>query len=143
MHRLIEQAKASIRKWPSDEPRDLARAVATLCSEVLDDNGLPPGKDWMRLRQSFDVVKGESIASTIAEWHGRCRHGNFGLSDEDATEDAFVKLGIVTWTVTKLLKKLHMLTGPPAPDMSLEEWKSSLVQCLDRYIISGRQETTP
>jgi hypothetical protein len=71
---LIEQAKATIRDWSSDEPRDLVIAVASLCREILDVGNLPEGDhDWQRLRQSFDLKRGQSIASTIADWDDQCR----------------------------------------------------------------------
>jgi hypothetical protein len=135
MHALIEQAKTSIRTWSSDEPRDLAIAAASLCREILDVGALPDGDhDWQRLRRSFDIKRGQSIASSIADWDDQCRFGDFDISDRDA----FVKLGIVTWTVKMLLKKFGMLSGPTEPPMSLEEWKIKLIDCLDRYIIMDR-----
>ncbi len=135
---LIEQAKASIRGWSSDEPRDLAIAVASLCREVLDVGNLPNGDhDWQRLRQSFDIKRGQSIGSTIADWDDQCRLGDFDISDNDDC----VKLGIVTWTVKKLLKRFGMLSGPAEPPMSFEEWKANLIDCLDRYIIVNEQRT--
>ncbi len=138
MHPLIEHAKTSIREWSSDQPRDLAIAVASLCREILDNGELPQGdQDWIRLRQAFDIVRGQSIASTIAEWDDLCRLGDFDISDREA----FVKLGIVTWIVKKLLKQLGMLSGPPAPKMELEEWKADLIDCLDRYVIVNQQRT--
>lgn len=131
MHRLIERAKESIRGWSSDQPRDLALAVASLCREILDDGKLPEGDlDWLQLRQAFDVVEGQSIAANIARWDDLCRLGDFDISDHDA----FVKLGIVTWTEKMLLKKLGMLSGPKE-DMGFEEWKSALIEYLDKYII--------
>lgn len=139
MHRLIEHAKRSVRQWSSDQPRDLAIAVATLCREVLDDGDLPEGDlDWQRLRRSFDIAKGESIAATIGQWDDLCRLGDCDISDRDA----FVKLGIVTWTVKMLLRKLGMLTGPPSQDMGLEEWKAHFIDCLDRYIVDRSSEQT-
>jgi len=131
MHPLIERAKNTIAEWSSDHPHDLSLSVATLCREILDDGELPNDLDWQRLRQSFDIERGQSIASTILEWDELCRLGDFDISDHDA----FVKLGIVTWTVKLLLKHLGMLSGPPAPKLELEAWKSNLIECLDKYII--------
>lgn len=132
MHSLIEQAKTAIRGWSSDEPRDLAIAVASLCREILDVGDLPEGDhDWHRLRQSFNIKRGQPIASTIVDWDDQCRLGDFDISDHDA----YVKLGVVTWTVKKLLEKLGMLSGATGPPVSLEEWKANLIDCLDRYIM--------
>jgi hypothetical protein len=136
MHSLIEHAKRNIREWFSDQPRDLAIAVASLCREILDDGDLPQGgRDWLRLRQSFHIVEGQSIASSIVEWDNLCRLGDFDVSDHDA----YVKLAIVTWTEKMLLKKLGMLSGPPTAEMGLEEWKTQLIRCLDSYIIVKKQ----
>lgn len=137
MHALIEQAKTSIRRWSSDEPRDLAIAVASLCVEILDVGNLPEGdQDWQRLRQSFDIKRGQSIVPTIASWDDQCRLGDFDISDHDA----YVKLGIVTWIVKLLLKKLGMLSGPLEPPMSFDAWKALLIDRLDRYIIVNEQQ---
>ena len=129
MNKLIERAKDTIRTWSSDDPRDLAFAVAALCREILDDGEMPiEGLDWMRLRQAFDIVEGQSIASTIALWDDLCCLGD---STYISNHDAFVKIGIVTWTVKSLLKKLGMLSGP-RQEIGLEEWKVKLIKCLDR-----------
>jgi hypothetical protein len=139
MHPLIEQAKVSIRKWSSDEPRDLAIAAATLFREILDVGNLPNGdRDWQRLRDSFAIEHGQPIGPTIADWDDQCRLGNFDVSDRDD----YVKLGIVTWTVKKLLKQFGMLSGPTEPPMPLESWKANLVDCLDRYVIVNQQRTS-
>ncbi len=140
MHALIEQAKTTINGWSSNEPRVLAIAVASLCREILDVGNLPEGdQDWQRLRQSFDIKHGQSIASTLAHWDDQCRLGDFAISDDDS----YVKLGIVTWTVKKLLRQLGMLSGPPEPPMSLDAWKANLIDCLERYIIVNDQRTRP
>lgn len=128
MHRLVAHAKDAIGEWTSDAPRTLASSVALLCRQVIDDGGLPQcGRDWLRLRQSFDVVPGQSIASSIVEWDTLCRLGEFGVSEDEA----FVKLGIVTWTVKMLLKHLGMLSGPSALKQELDEWKAQLIHFLE------------
>ena len=131
MHPLIEHAKATVRGWPSEEPRDLAIAVASLCKHILDDGGLPEdGSGGLRLRNALDVARGDSIAASVGAWDDLCRLGEFDISDNDA----YVKLGIVTWTVKLLLKKLGMLTGE-SQTQELDEWKAGLCACLDKYII--------
>ena len=138
MHPLIERAKQSIRDWSSDDPRDLAIAVATLCREILDVGKLPEAdEDWLRLRLSFDVTHNQPLAAMISDWDNQCRLGDFDISDPEC----YVKLGIVTWTVKKLLKKLGMLSGAAEPPKALEEWKANLIDCLDRYIIVNDQRT--
>jgi hypothetical protein len=138
MHPLIEQAKSEICGWSSDDPRDLAIAVASLCRQILDTGNLPEGDQaWQRLRQSFEIERGQSIAETIVGWDAQCRLGDFDISNHDS----YVKLGIVTWSVKKLLKQLGMLTGPIDPPMPLEAWKANLIDCLERYIIVGEQRT--
>ena len=138
MHPLIEQAIVSIRRWSSDEPRDLAVAAATLFREILDAGDLPDGDlDWQRLRESFDIKQGQPIGPTLAGWDDQCRVGDFDISKHDD----YVKLGIVTWTVKKLLKQSGMLSGPTEPPIPLEDWKVNLINCLNRYIIVNEQRT--
>ena len=139
MHPLIEHAKNAIRSWSSDQPRDLAIAVASLCRETLDADELPTeGQDWARLRQAFELVEGQSFAATIVGWDDLCRLGQF---DVISNHEAYVKLGIVTWTVKFLLKKLGWLTGPKE-EVGLEEWKARLISCLDRYIIVPKERAS-
>jgi hypothetical protein len=139
MHPLIERAKNSVRSWSSDQPRDLAISVASFCREILDAGELPvEGQDWGRLRQAFDFVAGQPIGPTIAEWDDLCRFGHF---DVISNREAYVKLGIITWTVKLLLKKLGILTGPKQ-EMGLEEWKAKLVSCLDKYILVPEKRTS-
>ncbi|MFN3149090.1 hypothetical protein [Bremerella sp.] len=129
---MIEKAKRSIREWPSDDPRDLAIVVASLCRDVLDEGDLPEGDhDWRQLRESFDIAQGSSIAATIMRWDELCRLGDFDTS----VHDSYVKLGIVTWSVKKLVLKLGMFRDPSAAQTDLEEWKTSLIHCLDKYIL--------
>lgn len=139
MHPLIERAKNQIRGWSSGRPADLARDVARLCRDILDDGGLPEhDRDWQRLRRAFDVAEGESLAAAVARWDDLCRFGDFDISNRDL----LVKLGIVNWTVKELLLKVGML-GESNRDLGLEPWKASLIDCLDRYILSPKKPTPP
>lgn len=132
MHPLIEQAKSAIRTWSTDEPRELSLAVAAMCRGVLDATSLSAERaGWQQLRRSFDIEPGQEIAATIVQWDHHLRFGDFGETEGDA----YVQLGIVTWTVKLLLKKLGMLTGPKQ-ELELEEWKARLIENLDKYILS-------
>lgn len=133
MHFLITRARNAIDSWTCDQPRELALGVAALCRDTLDYGGLPTDStDWRKLRASFDVTAGQSIADSIASWDHWCRYAHVDLTDREA----FVKLGIVTWTVKLLLRKLGALAGcDPMPDF--HEWKRELCMCLDQYILMG------
>ena len=138
MHPLIEQAKVSIRDWSTDDPRDVAIAAAKLLREILDVGDLPDGdRDWQHLRNSFDIKHEQPIGLTLANWDDQCRLGDFDMSKNDD----YVNLGIVTWTVKKLLKQFGMLSGSSEPPMPLEDWKANLIDCLERYIIVSEQRT--
>ena len=109
--------------------------MASLCRDILDNGTLPAGdRDLRRLREAFDITPGKSIGATIVSWHDLCRHGDFDISNHND----FVKLGIVTWTVTLLLKQLGMLTGP-VQTTGLHEWQSHLRACLEKYVVIGDQ----
>lgn len=132
MHPLIEEAKSIIASWSSDEPRDLALAVAALCRHTLDAGGLPTdSRDWQRLRSAFDVSKGQSIMQSVARWDDLVRYADV---DVQSNQEAFVKLGIVTWLVKLTAKQFGMLqASDPIPDFG--EWKQCLCQCLEKYIL--------
>jgi hypothetical protein len=137
MHPLIVQAKETVASWSSDEPRELALAVAALCRQTLDAGGLPTrSPDWLRLRSAFDVSKGQSISESIVNWDECCRTADLDL-DVLSSQEAYVKLGIVTWVVKFLGKKFGMLSGSE-PITDFDEWKLRLVECFDKYILVGR-----
>lgn len=134
MHSLIDQAKETIASWSSDEPRDLALAVAALCRQTLDAGGLPTDSpDWQRLRSAFDVSKGQGIAESIVRWDKCCTTADV---DVLTNREAFVKLGVVTWLVKFTAKRFGMLPGSELIS-DFGEWKQRLCQCLDKHIIGS------
>jgi hypothetical protein len=138
MHPLIEQAKQTIAAWTNDEPRELAIAVAALCRETLDAGGLPTDSpDWARLRNAFDVVEGQDIGDTIVKWDQYASTEDVDLSNQVS----FVKLGIVTWLVKFLAKRLGMLPGSQ-PINDFAEWKGRLCDCFDKYILVSPNRTS-
>jgi hypothetical protein len=134
MHPLIVRAKDEINAWSSDQPRELALAVAALCRDILDHGGLPSDSAaWIGIRRAFDVTPGQSIADSIAGWDDWCRYADVDVNDRDA----FVKLGIITWTVKMLLLKFGMLVGTE-PISDFDAWKQLLCQHLDKHILIDR-----
>lgn len=132
MHPLIVRAEEIVSSWDSDEPRALALAAAALCKTTLDAGGLPTDSpDWIRLREAFDVQTGQSIAESIVKWDDLCRFADVDLTNN---RDAYVKMGIVTWTVKLLLKRFGMLVHSEAIT-DFAEWKRRLCHCLGNYII--------
>lgn len=138
MHPLIVQAKETVASWSNDEPRELALAVAALCRETLDRDGLPPeSPDWIHLRIAFEISKGQSISESIANWDECCRTADV---DVQSSQDALVKLGIVTWLVKFLARRFGMLPGSE-PIADFDKWKQRLIECFDKYILVGRNLT--
>jgi hypothetical protein len=137
MHPLIAQAKQTVASWTNDDPRELAIVVAALCRAMLDAGGLPTDSpDWTRLRIAFDVAKGQNIGESIVKWDECCRTAVVDLSNQES----FVKLGIVTWLVKFLARRLGMLPGSQ-PISDFDEWKRRLGDCFDKYILVSRNRT--
>jgi len=129
MHPLIDQAKDTVASWTNDEPRELALAVAALCRQTLDAGGLPTDSpDWARLRSAFDVSKGQGIGESIVKWDGCCTTADVDLA---SNQEAFVKLGIVTWLVKFLAKRLGMMEGSDWIN-DFDEWKRRLMICFSQ-----------
>ena len=127
-HPLIEQAKSTVQSWESDEPRDLTVAAASLCRLILDSNGLADALH--DLRQGFNIESGQSISETICLWDDNCNQAEWPLDDEEG----YVKVGVVTWVTKFVLKKFNMLSGAE-PIACFDEWKQSLCDCFDKYIL--------
>jgi hypothetical protein len=138
MHPLIDQAKETVASWTTDKPRELALAVAALCRDTLDSGGLPTDSpEWARLRSAFDVSQGQSIGQSVVEWDECCRTVDV---DVQPNQEAFVKLGIVTWLVKFLAKRFGMLPGSD-PINDFDEWKNRLCESFDKYILVSRNRT--
>ncbi len=122
MHPLIEQAKEEIREWASDDPRELAAAVSKLCRRIVAAGSTSVNDQAsQRLLHLLEIGCGPSLAESIASWERHCRLGKFDLS----SHESYVKLGIVTWCVKKLLKQLGLLTGSVDTPMPLDAWKEA------------------
>jgi len=95
---------------------------------------VPPAgnPDWIRLRNAFDVVKGQGIAETVVAWDELCRTIDVDL-DVLSNPEAHVKLGIVTWLVKSLANRFGMPGAKPTPEF--DKWKQGLCECLDKYIV--------
>jgi hypothetical protein len=127
MHPLTEQAIDRIQTWNSAEVATMCRAVAELCRETLDAGGLPTDSpDWQQMRDAFEIKAGEPIADSLKQWDHWVRFAEVDLSDRDA----FVKMGIVTWSVKLLLKQLGLLSASE-PFATLDEWKQRLCRMLE------------
>ena len=66
---------------------------------------------------------GQPIAETIVKWDDLCRFGDFDISDCTY----FIKLGVVTWSVKLLAKRLGMAHWTAAQESKvLDEWRNGL-----------------
>ena len=136
MHDPIAAAAVRIRGWDVDEPRGLVDAAAALCRETLDEGGLPEGSPaWRELRHSFEgssVGRASDVREIVCRWDERIRDPDL---EEDLLDDqaAAIKLGIVTWIVKSLAKRLGLIEGAE-PIPGFDEWRARLCLDLERYV---------
>jgi len=60
--------------------------------------------------------------------------------DLQSNQEAFVKLGIVTWLVKFLAKRFGMLPRSE-PINDFDAWKQRLCECFDKYIPVSQNRT--
>ncbi len=133
----IVASQERIRSWAIDEPRALVEAAAALCRETLDAGGLPHGSPaWQTLRDAFNpdsIDAAPDVREAVCRWDDLVRSEE--LEDTPSLDDRsdIIKLGIVTWVVKFLAKRLGLLAGSdPIPDFA--EWKDRLGQAIEKYV---------